>query len=1017
MPRLIRFDSSGMDLRLLLSDLAVITYQPLFPAGTWMQLEGPATIDIADSRIVTGGDFDSGHAGLQTSNFDTCHVDGIKREFELAAGDDRPRVTADGGIVAGVVDLNPEDGGGTPQDVTWTINAASNLGCGTFWAPPPFNPVHGPAGNLIIGPQREWVRSAAGEDYPGLLNDPSEDDRGIYSGFNYNRNRVCVGGDNDGLRCRAQEDCPGTPAGTCQELWSPMCPAQAMPPLPTWTVRFQAPNPPPPGYEPESFEIHPDLTDREMVFHMRYSGVTGVFDAGAVDFTIGQEGDPANEEFDLQFNQFGHGFLASQSEWSDTIIRGGLLLPYPSDTTIPFNDMTMCNCGSAKSATTGEPPTENWLEYWSAKFYPHQIRFSPDPPVSADCELPAATVCAEGPGSAQTACIDASTPIPHMSPDADASWSIGPDGQPGEIVPLKDPVYEFAHTHPDQGTYPPYTYHVERYALSDWTGQQVPSDPYGFYNGEGQLALPYFGLPDAGIRIRRNDTQQRIYEADTLTKGDMSDPVPVGTSHFVAERYIAADLIPLSYKIDYFTPEETADPDDGDSITGGRGLMLGFSWDGSDANLNLGSIKVPAALMISPNTIVSDLGPPASMRLFGATEAPYGRLRLAEIMPAVTLGYASPYTAALGLRGHPALQLPDPAQTDYFAYIEQLHNSGAIGLFETHPDYSREYNTSSDPSDPGMNASPVTGFLQFSPDLETVDLAYVDANVDTNGNFFAFGRSNLTVDRHIKSSSPDQPIAQLGRKQQADNMAMPGNMSIPFPDVPGLQWDFDYTVSAGPPASFTFNSLTGTLDLTQGALSGIGFDKAGMTLKYWADGDWYFEAGLKLNFNGYGAYGDILLGNTKDMAPLQALDPVVADFLSGIHAFKGGYARVGVQGRIFDYGCLFRVSAGVEVGGWYITDSYGGKLRGWVSGKGACIVSVRGDVTLMAGSVGDRFKMTGAMWVAGGIGACDEEDWDTPADVMDDDFCAACVLSGSVTGITPPKFKLSMDGPDVDCSL
>ena len=58
--------------------------------------------------------------------------------------------------------------------------------------------------------------------------------------------------------------------------------------------------------------------------------------------------------------------------------------------------------------------------------------------------------------------------------------------------------------------------------------------------------------------------------------------------------------------------------------------------------------------------------------------------------------------------------------------------------------------------------------------------------------------------------------------------------------------------------------------------------------------------------------------------------------------------------------------------------------------------------------------MSGFMWVAGGIGACDEEDWDTPDDVLDDDWCASCVLSGTVTGITPPKFKLSMDGPDVD---
>ena len=39
------------------------------------------------------------------------------------------------------------------------------------------------------------------------------------------------------------------------------------------------------------------------------------------------------------------------------------------------------------------------------------------------------------------------------------------------------------------------------------------------------------------------------------------------------------------------------------------------------------------------------------------------------------------------------------------------------------------------------------------------------------------------------------------------------------------------------------------------------------------------------------------------------------------------------------------------------------------------------------------------------------------ADVLDDDWCAACVISGCVIGTTPPKFKLSMEGPDVSCSL
>ena len=81
-------------------------------------------------------------------------------------------------------------------------------------------------------------------------------------------------------------------------------------------------------------------------------------------------------------------------------------------------------------------------------------------------------------------------------------------------------------------------------------------------------------------------------------------------------------------------------------------------------------------------------------------------------------------------------------------------------------------------------------------------------------------------------------------------------------------------------------------------------------------------------------------------------------------------------------------------------------------------VSVRGDLTLLGGKVNDLFKISGNMWVAGGIGFCDEEDWDTPADVFDDDFCAACVVSGKATGHFPPKdLNLQFSGPDFECSL
>ncbi len=206
-------------------------------------------------------------------------------------------------------------------------------------------------------------------------------------------------------------------------------------------------------------------------------------------------------------------------------------------------------------------------------------------------------------------------------------------------------------------------------------------------------------------------------------------------------------------------------------------------------------------------------------------------------------------------------------------------------------------------------------------------------------------------------------------------------------------------------------------NLTKGGLSGIGFDKAGLTLKYWADGDWYVDAGLAMKFNGYGAKGDILLGNCKTMEPLQALDPTVGGFLNNLNSFQGGYARLGVSGNIFDFGCVLRVSAGMEVGGWYISDNFGGKVRGWVSGKGACLVSVRGDLTLLGNTDGDVFRLKGDMWVGGGFGFCEEDEWDSPSDVLNDGWCASCVVRGSVEGKTPPKFKIKMSGPKVKCSL
>lgn len=1010
-PQDVGFARGGFDVALDLPSGSEVVYQPLFPQGTTLRLTGPARLDVRKSRIADGGRFTGGQAWLKTVNRGACQDPTLERRFDLtdgSAGTLSPRVTPDGGILAGIETLNIPDTGGAhkPLPIVWTFNRASLLGCGTFFAPPPLNATL--ENDQLVGPQREWVRAA--ESTPSLTLDPVQG-RGVYAGVNYNRNRVCSGGSSDGRFCGDDADCPG--GGTCvADRWSPMCAAQDLAFLPRWTTEFQK-NAADPSWAPLIFEIDPRQKEQEMAFFLRASGMTGVFDAGLTDITSGEG---SADEFDFHYDSFGHSFRASHAEWGDSIIKGGLILDWPSDTTVPFAAMHMCDCGGAGSASTGEPPVENKLAYWDAKFSPYSLIFADDP--NADCTVPEQTTCAQGQQLSQLVCIEAMTPIPHFAPDPISVIDVAPDGNPGQIKPLTVAAMDFE---PNSLGLKPYSYDVESFDLNDWEQagsparcqvlqcqeQPPPSKPFGYYDGGGEMAMPYFGLTGAGLQVRRHAYDVETYDVDMHQPGD-----PETTESYIElQRKIAGDAVELAFRADYFRPSATADPNDG-TDEDGRGLILGYSGlVDNKRNLNLGSIHVPTGLIISPDgpSILSDVGPAASMRLWGATTGG-GRDQLSTVLPPNNLNYGANYDAALAALGGDPWNLPPPE-----VLYQQLYDTGAISQFENHPDWHRLYNTSA--LDPGIHASSLSGYLAYSSDLSMVDLAFVDANLDTGGEFFAFDRSNLSVDRHVKSdNNNDQPISQFSRKQEQNNMELPGQMSIAFPDVPGMQWDFDYKVTLNPP-SFEFISLTGSLDLTQGGLSSIGFDKAGMTLKFWNDGDWYFQAGLALRFSGYQAYGDILLGNCKDMTPLQALDPAVADFLSGINTFRGGYARVGVGASLFDFGCFFRLSAGLEVGGWYITDNFGAKLRAWIAGQAVCLLSVRGDLTLIGGEVGDKFRMQGSMWVAGGLGFCEPDTWDTIQDVFDDGWCMACVLSGTVTGETPPKLKMDMEGPDVECSL
>ncbi len=113
--------------------------------------------------------------------------------------------------------------------------------------------------------------------------------------------------------------------------------------------------------------------------------------------------------------------------------------------------------------------------------------------------------------------------------------------------------------------------------------------------------------------------------------------------------------------------------------------------------------------------------------------------------------------------------------------------------------------------------------------------------------------------------------------------------------------------------------------------------------------------------------------------------------------FAGVYAAVYGDFPVYNNGCALKVSAGVELRGWYFAPLdgglpvWGGFLRGSVSGTALCLIHAKGELTLViegvrpngkatagqvCGKTGENCTaFTGQLWVAIGIFACEPETW------------------------------------------
>ncbi|WP_193214471.1 hypothetical protein [Luteolibacter marinus] len=139
----------------------------------------------------------------------------------------------------------------------------------------------------------------------------------------------------------------------------------------------------------------------------------------------------------------------------------------------------------------------------------------------------------------------------------------------------------------------------------------------------------------------------------------------------------------------------------------------------------------------------------------------------------------------------------------------------------------------------------------------------------------------------------------------------------------------------------------------------------------------YLAATARVVVSSYEAAGGIFFGRTCTIDPLMMVDPEVGDLL-GTPPFTGAYVYGEVWIPISEVllgipsSCLFRISAGVGAGAFYFVEgpTFGGKMLLGVSGEALCVVSIRGELSMIGVMNGGSLRFKGKGTLTGKAGWC-----------------------------------------------
>lgn len=206
-----------------------------------------------------------------------------------------------------------------------------------------------------------------------------------------------------------------------------------------------------------------------------------------------------------------------------------------------------------------------------------------------------------------------------------------------------------------------------------------------------------------------------------------------------------------------------------------------------------------------------------------------------------------------------------------------------------------------------------------------------------------------------------------------------GAIDVPLDWIsPDLRADLDVWFSMQTAPDVRPRGIGGGFKMTGGELNFQSFKVTKFTAGVAVGSDEaYIAAAATVIVSSYEASGGIFFGRTCSLAPLELVDPDVAEVL-GTPPFTGAY----VYGEIWlpisetllgiPASCFFRISAGVGAGAFYFVEgpTYGGKMLLGASGEALCLVSIKGSVTMVGVMKNGALAFSGKGKLKGKAGAC-----------------------------------------------